>query len=447
MARIVVVGGSLGGLFAANMLWRDGHDVQVLEKASASLSGRGAGIVTHDALVRALRRAGVPGEATLGVEVPGRVMLDADGRTVDRLDMPQVLTSWSRLYEMLRAVFPDERYHLGQSVVAVEPVQGAPVTGGVHVTDRSAPSVTGGAPPSPPSAGWTPGMEVLAGTCAPSQRWRADLVIAADGIRSAQRQRLFPQAQPRYAGYVAWRGVADESRLSAFTRETLFPYFGFCVPPREQIIGYPVAGAEHDTAPGRRAYNFVWYRPVPEGPALDDLLTDDDGVLHPLGIPPHKVSARHVAATLQDARRLLAPQFAEVLQATAQPFFQPIYDLSAERLHANGVVLLGDAAFVARPHLGFGVTKAAQDAVALADALRDHASMPEALAVYEAQRLPAGEAALARARWLGHYMEHAVDAAGADDLEPAARRHQVLHETAIDLERYGHRSAFAAQVG
>ena len=54
MANILVVGGSLGGLFVANMLQRDGHDVRVLEKVKGSMSGRGAGIVSHDALVHSL---------------------------------------------------------------------------------------------------------------------------------------------------------------------------------------------------------------------------------------------------------------------------------------------------------------------------------------------------------------------------------------------------------
>ena len=81
MARILVIGGSLGGLFAANMLWRDGHDVQVLEKVRGSMSGRGAGIVTHDGLRQTLRDCGAVVDRTLGVPVASRVVLAADDHT------------------------------------------------------------------------------------------------------------------------------------------------------------------------------------------------------------------------------------------------------------------------------------------------------------------------------------------------------------------------------
>jgi 2-polyprenyl-6-methoxyphenol hydroxylase-like FAD-dependent oxidoreductase len=415
MARVLVVGGSLGGLFAANVLHRDGHDVTVLEKVRGSMNGRGAGIVSHDALEAALGRAGLQADASLGVEVPGRVMLRGDGAVDALLDMPQILTSWSRLYHLLLAAFPADRY-----------LQGAAVT---QVSDDAH------------------GVTVEAEREGRQERWQGDLLVASDGIRSTVRQRYFPQALPRYAGYVAWRGVCDEAVLSQHTLGTLFPRFGFCMTDTEQIIGYPVAGPGNDLAPGRRAYNFVWYRPVPDGEALTKLMTDADGVHHPQGIPPHKVSWRHIAQARQDAHRWLAPQFAEVIEKTAQPFFQPIFDLRSEHLCMDRVALMGDAAFVARPHIGMGVTKAAEDAVALADALKRHGATREALRAYEGARLPAGRQAVARARWLGEYMEqasHPILQLGDTSPGVAERAHQALHETAIDLGRYGHLSAFRA---
>lgn len=408
VAHILVVGGSLGGLLAANMLWRSGHDVQVLEKVRGSMSGRGAGIVSHDALTVALARAGLADGATLGVEVPGRVLLQADGRTHTKLHMPQVLTSWSRLYELLRQALPADRY-----------LQGASVTG----VDATAHGVT-----------------VHGHVDGAAQTWTSELLVASDGIRSTVRQQFFPEVQPQYAGYVAWRGVCDEALLSRHTMETLFPYFGFCVPEGEQIIGYPVAGADRATAVGHRAYNFVWYRPAAAGDALHSLMTDADGQHHPLGIAPNKVSWRHVARMREDAHERLAPQWAEVVQKTALPFLQPIHDLACDSLAHGRVALMGDAAFVARPHIGMGVTKAAQDAAALCDAIRDHGATPDALLAFEAVCLPRGRSAVARARWLGAALEGVAPAGSVD------RPRQAIAETAIDLGRYGHQSGFKEEL-
>ncbi|MBC7733372.1 MAG: FAD-dependent oxidoreductase, partial [Bacteriovorax sp.] len=297
MARILIAGGSLGGLLAANMLLRDGHDVQVIEKAAGSLDGRGAGIVTHAALGRALERAGVAVDATLGVHVASRVALDASGAVVARLAMPQVLTSWSRLYALLSAAFPAGRCQRGVAVVRVEPQ-----AGGVRVHGEAG--------------------EVFDG----------DLLIASDGIRSAVRAQYAPLAVAQYAGYIAWRGVCDEALLSRRTLGSVFEHFGFGLPAGEQLIGYRVAGPGNATARGSRRYNFVWYRAADEQGALRELLTDADGEHHPLGIAPNKVSWRHVAAMREAARQLLAPQFAEILEKTAQPFLQPIFDVASQRL-------------------------------------------------------------------------------------------------------------------
>jgi 2-polyprenyl-6-methoxyphenol hydroxylase-like FAD-dependent oxidoreductase len=69
-------------------------------------------------------------------------------------------------------------------------------------------------------------------------------------------------------------------------------------------------------------------------------------------------------------------------------------------------VLVGDAAFVARPHVGTGVTKAALDAQCLADALSACGGDTDAaLSRFESERLAAGRALVARGRYLGAYLE------------------------------------------
>ena len=92
---------------------------------------------------------------------------------------------------------------------------------------------------------------------------------------------------------------------------------------------------------------------------------------------------------------------------------------------------MGDAAFVARPHVGMGVTKAMQDALALTDAISHYGAVPQALEVYEEARLTAGQQVVARGRRLGAYMQ----ASAQQSSETIARdANSVMRETAVDLE-------------
>src|SRR5512135_2945149 len=104
--RALVIGGSLGGLFIANLLLRQGWDVEVFEQSGEALAGRGAGIITHPQLFETLTRIGIPIDESFGVEIPRRVTFDRGGATIATVPLPQNLTTWGRLYVLLKAAFP-----------------------------------------------------------------------------------------------------------------------------------------------------------------------------------------------------------------------------------------------------------------------------------------------------------------------------------------------------
>ncbi|MBI3917784.1 MAG: FAD-dependent monooxygenase [Betaproteobacteria bacterium] len=275
--RALVIGGSLAGLSAANLLLRQGWDVEVFEQSTEKLEGRGAGIITHPGLFDVIRVIGIPVDDTIGVAIEGRIVIDRSGALIGKFPLPQVVSTWGRLYLPLKAAFPSEHYHLGYSF------------------DRVSQAADG-----------------IVAHFANGESARGDLLIGADGLRSAVRGCLLPEAQPVYAGYVAWRGLVDENALSAATHRDLI--------------------------------------------------------------------------------------------------------LESPRIAFDRVALIGDAAFVARPHCGMGTTKAACDAMCLAQALRDaNDDVPVALARYQAGRARYGAGVVAHGRELEAHLQ------GIDT--PEATRH------------------------
>ena len=391
--RALVIGGSMSGLFAALMLRKAGWEVDVFERVEGELSGRGAGIVAQPEFIAALESlALIPRD--LGVRVERRRVFDAAGRMILEGECPQVMTAWERVYRFLRDAFPPQHYHRGKTLRSFEDT-GASVT--AHFTDGS--------------------------------RAEVDLLIGADGLRSTVRQQCLPDSTPRYAGYVAWRALIAESDISSATHRDIFPYMAFCLPPGEQMLGYPVAGPDNDLRPGHLRYNMVWYRPADEATELVDLLTDEDGTMHAISIPPPLIRRKCLEDMRSAARRLLAPQFVEIVNLATQPILQPIYDLESPRMAFGRVALIGDAAFVARPHVGAGVTKAAEDARELVTALQQSDDVERALLRFEESRLCVGGRIIQRARHLGAYLQ-----AGqlTDEERSSSARHSIPEAVMIE---------------
>ena len=393
--RALIVGGSMSGLFAGLMLRRHGFAVDIYERVESELAGRGAGIVAQPVVAEKLRGLGLP-TAGLGVEMTTRRILDGAGRIVCEADVPQTLTAWERLYRILRDGFPAGRYHRGIGLKGFEQDAGkvtAFLSDGCNVT--------------------------------------ADLLVGADGIRSTVRQQQLPDLSPLYAGYVAWRVLLHEQAIPAATHRALFEFMTFCLPPGEQFLGYPVAGPENDLRRGHRRYNVVWYRPADEATELQRLLTDAHGVTHAISIPPPLIRREAIAGMRAAGELLLAPQFLPILRLMDEPILQPIYDLETPRMAFGRVAILGDAAFVARPHVAAGVSKAADDAAALVAALAANQDIPAALLQFEAARLPVGRRIIERARHLGAYLQ----AIRSQEEEERSARHSnaqaVIKETAL----------------
>jgi 2-polyprenyl-6-methoxyphenol hydroxylase-like FAD-dependent oxidoreductase len=361
--RIIVVGGSMGGLFAAALLQQAGHEVTVFERSAAGLEGRGAGLVAQPEVFALLQAIGRPDVTRIGVMARERITLDRAGEVLRSDRHPQMQISWDHLYASVRGALRESVYRTGRQVVAVGEDEGK---AWVYLDDGA---------------------------------WQvADLVIGADGAGSVVREAVTgTRIDPTYAGYVAWRALIPERALPDTAARTLSDQFAFYHMPGGQALGYTVAGPAGEVEPGARRYNGVWYRVTED---IADALTDAQGRPHRFSLPPGGVPGPVRARLVDDARRLLPSAFAEVFAAEPEPFIQAIFDLETPRMVNGRLALIGDAAFVARPHTAMGVAKAAGDAMALAEAVAKGWSS-DARRVYELTRMVHGRDVVAFGRRLG----------------------------------------------
>jgi 2-polyprenyl-6-methoxyphenol hydroxylase-like FAD-dependent oxidoreductase len=144
---------------------------------------------------------------------------------------------------------------------------------------------------------------------------------------------------------------------------------------------------------GERRWNWVWYRKQTRD-ELEQLLVDRDGTRRTVSLPPGATKEADIDALRAASGDLLAPTFQALVASTQEPFVQAIQDLRVPQMVFGKVILLGDAAFVPRPHTAGSTAKAAANALALATTLASTphtgAQLDGALARWERTQLQLG---------------------------------------------------------
>src|SRR5471030_952909 len=335
--KALVIGGSLGGLFAATALRAIGWQVEVYERSPKAMDSRGGGIVLQSDVLQHLRFTGINPAKALGVRSHDRLYLDRLGAVLHQQPMPQTQTSWNTLYNTLLAGLPAEHYHQGMKLLDFTQHD-------KRVTAR-----------------FEDGSSA-----------EGDLLVGADGAGSTV------------------RGLIDESRLPEFATAQIYEDFVFQHDPESMMLEYMVPGIDGSTAPGERRFNWLWYLKAEAGAPLDKVLTDRDGQRRRYSIPPGALATEQEAWIRAQGEALANPAFRELIRQTEDIFVQAIIDFSVPRMVFDRVLLTGDAAFVPRPHTAGSTAKAAANALALAGALVGKTDLDAALQVWQRQQLVEG---------------------------------------------------------
>ncbi|EAW12272.1 uncharacterized protein ACLA_062360 [Aspergillus clavatus NRRL 1] len=348
--KVIVVGGSLGGLFAGIVAKSQGHSVHILERhAAARVRGSGAGIVLGESIREFLSRF-APNNQLETVVSDGHFFLDRAGNIIRTVEKHQETTSWDQLYLIAREAFDggeiESKYLEGHAFTKAEVRIG---DGKVEVSYTDA-----------------DGMLKFEDV---------DLLLGADGAFSALRRSLLADVAPSYAGYVAWRGIVMEDQITPAIFDLCLNKLVFYNSPGCQMAVYVVPGEE-----GKRYVNWVWYCNSEENSLPSpELMTGNDGSVHRVTLQAGQVRPEVWLSQKQLAHKVLPLQLSEIVQSTCRPFVQAIWDVISPQnsFHEGKVILIGDAVAGLRPHTGAGTEQAAFHSLALEKLLNGSARLEE----------------------------------------------------------------------
>ncbi len=330
---IAVIGGGYGGACAAKALSQLGATVDVYEQAT-QIREVGAGIGLRPSSMDQFRQWGIF-EAIAAVSSPSDYfeILTATGQHIMQDSWPGMedyaevtkthLIHRADFIEALIGVLPPSMVHLGHKACGIED-QG----------DRSTVTFENGATVT------------------------ADLVVAADGIRSVIREQLFSDKPPVFAGEHAYRAVVPAAGT-----------YGLAVD--DNLRMYIGRGTKVYFLPLRHRGDVSF--------DVTALQTD--------GTPNPQVTKDNLLAVLEGFDERIVSIARDLDMADVN--VRAVYDIDpVDVWHSDSVALLGDAAHSMCHHQGQGANSAILDAGGLADALRQGGSVKDALAIYQATRKP-----------------------------------------------------------
>ena len=376
--NVVIIGGGIGGLFAANALIGQGLRVSVYEQASA-LGEVGAGVFVTPNAMRHLERVGLgPAVEKWGARVgPGSYYFRRDGTPIAPVQVSDAF-GWNATFGMHRADF-------------VDLLAGNLPAGVVHTGHRAV---------SIEQNGDIARVKFDNGDTA-----EAEVVVAADGIHSELRSYVFPPSKPVFHGTISYRGLISRERLPNWPMDRWQMWAG----PSKHFLVFPV---RHGTM-----VNYVGFVP-----------TDEE--------MKESWSAPGDPAVLRREFEGWDPRIGNVLQQVDKTFRWALYDREPLPTWTKGrLTLLGDAAHPMLPHLGQGANQSIEDGMALATILAqvDTSAVPASLLAYERLRRERVADVQLGARQNGLRLDSAYADLSVRDAELAAHAEFRKHLYAYDV--------------